>query len=619
MALSNPKSDNVTPLRAARSAAEEVKPQSRPARHYVSPSFERDSYSATAFGEAIDRASHAALARYTGGISPAAIMEAWFDWSIHLAAAPGKRLQLAEKAWRKWHRLARHAAVSTLQGKPCEPCIEPLPQDDRFRGEAWQRWPFNLMYQSFLLQQQWWHVATTGVPGVTRRHEQELQFLGRQVLDVFSPSNYVLTNPEILQRTLEEGGQNLLRGAQHLTEDMERGVSGAPLPGTEAFIPGETVAVTPGKVIMRNRLCELIQYSPTTGDVHPEPILIVPAWIMKYYILDLSPENSFVKHLVSQGFTVFILSWKNPGPEDRDLGLDDYRTLGVMEALKAISVIMPDRKVHGVGYCLGGTLLAIAAAALARGESSPFATLSFLASQVDFTEAGELQLFMDESQLAFLEDMMWEQGFLDSKQMAGAFQLLRSNDLVWSRMVKEYLMGERAPMNDLMAWNADATRMPFRMHSEYLRQLYLGNDLAESRFRVDGKPVTVGDIRVPVFAVGTLKDHVAPWPSVFKLNGLLDTEVTFLLTSGGHNAGIVSPPGHPRRTYQVRTRNDHDRHIDPDTWVAETPVRQGSWWPEFVSWLARRSGGRTAPPPMGNKAVGLAPLTDAPGTYVYQR
>src|ERR1700730_7278443 len=321
--------------------------------------------------------------------------------------------------------------------------------------------------------------------------------------------------------------------------------------GSEAFKVGREVAVTPGKVIFRNRLIEIIQYALTTVEVYAEPFLIVPAWIMKYYILDLSPGNSLVHHLVAKGHTVFVVSWKNPQEADRDLGMEDYRRLGIMAALDAVSATVPERQVHAVGYCLGGTLLAIAAAAMARDEDERLKSVTLFAAQSDFTEAGELTLFIDEDQVRFLEDMMAERGYLDSKQIAGAFQLLRSNDLMWSPMVRDYLMGDRRPMTDLMAWNADATRMPCRMHSEYLRRLFLNNDLAEGRFEVDGKPVSLRDIHVPLFAVSSIADHVAPWRSVYKIQMLTEADVTFALSNGGHNAGIVNPPGHPNRHHQI--------------------------------------------------------------------
>ena len=577
------------------------------------PPDQRDSYAVTAFADIVDRSLHAAIARLTMGLSPTAMMQAYADWAIHLASQPGKRMQLVDKAVRKTTRLAQYAAQGAIKGAAAEPCIEPLPQDRRFDGPAWQQWPFNVMYQSFLLNQQWWHNATTGMRGVSKQHERMAEFMSRQILDMVSPSNFLATNPELMRRTIEKGGQNLVAGFRNMLEDWERRVSGKKPVGTENFKVGKDVAVTPGKVVYRNRLIELIQYAPTTDTVRPEPVLIVPAWIMKYYILDLSPHNSLVKYLTDQGFTVFMISWKNPDAEDRDLGMEDYRKLGVMDALDAVNTIVPNEKVHAVGYCLGGTLLSIAASAMARDNDERLQSLTLLAAQTDFTEAGELMLFIDESQLAFLEDMMWEQGFLDTAQMAGAFQMLRSNDLVWSYMIRNYVMGEREPVIDLMAWNADTTRMPYRMHSEYLRRLFLNNDLAEGRYVAGGKPVALSDLRAPIFAVGTVRDHVAPWRSTYKIRALTDTAVTYLLTTGGHNAGIVSEPDHKRRSYQVSTFAADAPHTDPDTWAQTTAHKQGSWWLEWSEWLAARSGTPVAPPAMPATAAEAAP-----GRYVLQ-
>jgi len=326
-----------------------------------------------------------------------------------------------------------------------------------------------------------------------------------------------------------------------------------------------------------------------------------------------------VRYLTGQGFTVFMISWKNPDADDRNLGMGDYLKLGVMASMDAVSAVTGQPRVHTIGYCLGGTLLSIAAAAMSRDGDDRIATLTLLATQTDFTEAGELTLFINESEIKFLEDMMWQKGYLDTQQMAGAFQILRSNDLVWSRMVRQYLMGEPEHMNDLMAWNADATRMPYRMHSEYLHRLFLHNDLAEGRFSVDAKPVVLSDIRMPVFLVGTERDHVAPWRSVYKFHLTADTEVTFLLTNGGHNAGIVSEPGHPHRHYRMIHASRDDTYVDPDRFMEIAPLREGSWWPELVSWLEDHSGEPVDPPPMGAPEAGYAPIRPAPGTYVFGR
>ncbi len=566
----------------------------------------------------LDRTFKANLARVTQGITPAGLARAYFDWWTHLMLAPGKQLQLVEKAGRKATRLAIYAANAAADPET-PPCIDPLPQDRRFNDEGWRGWPYNLIYQSFLLDQQWWHNATTDIDGLSRRSQAVVSFITRQLLDMASPSNFPWTNPEIGRVTLEQGGRNLVQGFQNAFDDWQRFALGQPPVGAEQYQVGKNVAATPGKVIYQNRLIELIQYLPTTEEVFPEPVLIVPAWIMKYYILDLSPGRSLVEYLVSRGHTVFILSWKNPGPEDRYLGMDDYQRLGVMAALDAVSKIVPNRKVHAAGYCLGGTLLTIAAATMGRDGDNRLASMTLLASQNDFSDAGELGLFISESQVSYLEHMMWDQGYLDTHQMAGAFHILRSNDLIWSRMVHDYMLGERKPFNDLMAWNADLTRMPYRMHSEYLRRLFLRNDLATGRYVVDDRPVWFGDIRVPCFAVGTVADHVAPWRSVYKIHLQESREVTFVLTGGGHNTGIVSEPGNPRCQFQIATRISNGPYLDPDSWQTETPYTEGSWWPAWEVWLAQRSGEKVAPPPLGAQQRGYRPLRDAPGIYVLQR
>ncbi|MFC0327657.1 PHA/PHB synthase family protein [Halomonas organivorans] len=562
----------------------------------------------------LDRAFHAGLAKLTAGISPAGLASTQAEWLMHLALSPGKQIELVDKAGRKAWRLGHYLQRLALD-PGVEPCIEPMPQDRRFRAPAWRLWPYSLYYQAFLLNQQWWHIATTDVTGLPVERERVVNFVVRQWLDRWSPSNLPWLNPEVASLTLATGGQNLVQGWHNLLEDAQRALAGRPPVGAEAYRVGHELATTAGKVVYRNRLIELIQYAPTTERVYAEPVLIVPAWIMKYYILDLHAGASLVEYLVGQGHTVFMISWRNPDSDDRELGMDDYRRLGPMAALDAIVEITGSDRVHGVGYCLGGTLMSIVAAAMARDADPRLASLTTLATQVDFTEAGELMLFIGESQISYLESMMWDRGYLDGYQMAGAFQILRSNDLIWSRVVHSYLLGQRQPMNALMAWNADLTRMPYRMHSEYLRRLFLDNDLANGRYGVEGRPVAISDIRVPLFSVATDEDHVAPWRSVYKIHLLADAdEVTFVLTNGGHNAGIISEPGHPRRHYQCCTRRGTDRYLDPDTWRGSAPTEKGSWWPAWQAWLVAHSSARVAPPSLGSERH--PPLEDAPGRFV---
>ncbi|WEK43233.1 MAG: alpha/beta fold hydrolase [Candidatus Sphingomonas colombiensis] len=560
--------------------------------------------------QAFDRVLHGLEGKITGGISPIAIAMAGFDWAAHMANAPFHRAELAIDAWMCGLRMM--AALAGVNE------IEPAADDHRFVSEGWAKEPYRGFMQWFLLAQGWTEEATSCLSGVSCENGRIARFVARQGLDMFSPSNIPWANPEVIATTLAEGGRNLFEGAVNALTDMSALATGSP-PLTR-FKPGRNVAVARGKVVFRNELIELLQYASTTGTVRAEPVLITPAWIMKYYIMDLSPHNSLIHFLVAQGFTVFCISWRNPGVDMRETSFDAYRSDGFLAALDAVGHICGDVRVHACGYCLGGTLLAITAAAMARDGDKRLASVSLFAAQTDFSEAGELQLFINEPQIAFLEDAMADRGYLDGKQMGGAFQLLRSRDLIWSRMVKNYWLGRGDEPNDLMAWNDDATRLPARMHSEYLRRLFLHNDLAEGRYLVDDRPIALSDIQVPLFVVGTAADHVAPWCSVFKIHLLNPGEITFVLTSGGHNAGIVSEPGHPQRHFRIATRMPGTPYVGPESWFECISPQEGSWWPVWTNWLAARSREEEiAPPSIGNAAAGLPAIDDAPGSYVLER
>ena len=560
----------------------------------------------------LDRAARAAVARMSGGVSPQAYLDAWSDWALHLARSPGRQLELMELGWSNAMKLAAHAAG----GAPTP--FAPKAYDHRFTHPGWGRPPYSLWQQGFLATQDWWDAATDRLRGLRGQDADRARFMARQLLDTMSPSNFPGLNPEIMEATRATGGRNLAEGAEHFARDVLGTLAGVHTPPPEGWRIGEALATTPGEVVYRNDLFELIQYAPSTDKVHAEPILIVPAWIMKYYILDLSPHNSMVRYLVDQGFTVFMISWCNPTADQADLSLDDYRARGVMAALDAVSAIVPGRGIHAMGYCLGGTILAIAAATMARDRDERLASITLLAAQVDFAEAGELLLFTDESQVAFLEDLMWEQGYLDRPQMARAFAVIRSEDLIWSRGVKRYFLGQDDLPTDLGVWNTDTTRMPARMHSEYLRGLFLENRLSAGRFAVEGRVIALKDISAPLFVVGTETDHVAPWRSVYKTALFTDAEMTFVLTSSGHNGGIVSEPGHKGRHYRIGCREAGALYSGPDRWIEGRAPVEGSWWPELSRWLAARSTGEGAPPGMGAPEMGYPTLGPAPGTYVHQ-
>jgi polyhydroxyalkanoate synthase len=558
-----------------------------------------------------DRSVHAALSRYTGGLSLVSLGLALADWAWHLAGAPGTAARLATQA----PLAALEALHKAAQG------LDGATDDPRFADAAWSVWPFAAAATLHHAAEQWWQDATE-LRGQDHHHHDVVQLFARQWLDMMSPSNWPWSNPQVLRATAESRGDNLLRGLAHALDDWRRTQGLAPLqePGP-ARRPGHEVACTPGQVVHRNHLVELIQYAPQTPRVQRAPVFIVPSWIMKYYILDLSPHNSMVRWLVGQGHTVFMLSWRNPDENDALLDMEDYARLGVLDSLAAVSALTGGVPIHAAGYCLGGTLLAIAAAALARRQGvqggeviAPLATLTLLAAEVDFREPGELGILVDEAQVAMLEDMMAERGFLTGRQMAASFQFLHARDLIWSTRMREYLLGEREAPSDLMAWNADLTRMPATMHSHYLHSLYLHNDLAEGRYEVEGAPVALGDLRRPMFVVGTVKDHVSPWHSVYKIHRLAPhADISFVLTSGGHNAGIVSEPGHAGRDYRLLISRAAETRLTAEDWQQAAPRFEGSWWPAWHHWLVTHDGG-TVPARHLDRSPALGP---APGTYVH--
>lgn len=582
--------------------------------------------------QALDETFHGFLTRRTMGLSPIALALAAADWAMHLAASPGRQMVLGQRAL----ALAQQAMASAVN-PPMDENGQPIADNDnRFIDASWRQWPFSALKEGYKANSAWWREAVQ-VDGMSRHHSHMVEFFNRQIMDTFTPSNWLLTNPEALNKAQETQGQSLLQGYQHFSEDLRKAETARSTPDVLeplTFEVGKDVAITPGKVVYRNHLIELIQYTPTTDKVYPEPLLIVPSCIMKYYILDLSQSNSMVKYLVGQGYTVFIISWRNPDASDRDLGMQDYLQMGVMDALAAVKERAGAPRVHALGYCLGGTFLSIVAAAMGRHtrmaqnqtagrraedrsmERLPeLASVTLLAAQTDFSEPGEMGVFIDDEQLKTLRQQMDLKGYLSGSAMAGSFQFLNMRELVFTRNTRRYLLGQEEADFDLMSWNSDLTRLPARMHSEYLSSLFLNNALATGKYRVAGQGIALMDIHAPMLVVGTTRDHVSPWRSVYKIHLQTDTHVTFVLAAGGHNAGIVSEPGRPRRSYQINSIEDNQGWVEPDEWLASAPTRQGSWWEAMDAWLKERSGKPVAPPAIDPAHV----LCDAPGEYVMVR
>ncbi|WP_322996044.1 PHA/PHB synthase family protein [Castellaniella sp.] len=582
-----------------------------------------------AAAQALDESVRAQWARTCGGLSPIALALAHTDWAMHMLSSPGRQAMLAQRAL----DLGQQAWASAMSPATSET----TEKDARFSNPAWGQWPYNAITAGYKAMDTWFREAAQQGNGVSAHHQHMVNFFTGQTLDALSPSNWLWTNPEVLQTAQETGGQSLRDGWEFFLQDMQEQLTANPDTPADALEPleyqvGKDVAVTPGKVVFRNHLIELIQYSPSTDKVQPEPILIVPSCIMKYYILDLSPHNSMVKYLVDQGHTVFIISWRNPDASDRDLKMQDYLSSGVLAAMAAAKTASGAPRLHTVGYCLGGTFLAIVAATLGRLARKPtertakeqalipadlpeLASVVLLAAQTDFAEPGDLGVFIDDAQLATLRQSMNERGYLSGKQMGGSFVYLASRGLLWGRNTRRYLMGEDDPSFDLMSWNADTTRLPARMHAEYLNALFLNNALSAGQYRFAGTTVALMDINAPMMVVATTRDHVSPWKSVYKIHLQTDTHVSFVLAEGGHNAGIVSEPGRPRRSYQIDSVEDNMGWTDPDDWKAQAPTTQGSWWEAMHAWLTARSGQPIAARPIPKAQA----LCDAPGTYVMTR
>ncbi len=535
-----------------------------------------------------------------------------------LASDPAALLAKQSSLWQDYLRLW-HNTAQRLLGEDTPPIIPHDGKDRRFKDPAWQQSAvYEYILQSYLLTARWLQHTVSGVQGVDAVTARKLDFHTRQFIDALSPSNFVLTNPEVLRATLESNGENLVRGLQNMLLDLERGDGSLRVSMTneDCFELGRNLALTPGKVVFENALMQLIQYSPSTKEVYQTPLLMIPAWINKYYILDMQPDNSMVGWLVAQGHTVFVISWVNPNERLAQKSFDDYMRQGPLAALNAIEQATGEKAVNLVGYCLGGTLLSILLSWLhARGEASRAKSATYFTTLIDFTDAGELSVFIDEEQLSGMEARMREKGYLDGADMSMTFNMLRANDLIWSFVVNNYLLGKDPFPFDLLYWNTDSTRMPAVMHSFYLRNMYLENRLRlKGGITVADVPIDVRSIRTPSMIVSAREDHIAPWKSTYAATQLYGGEVEFVLAASGHIAGMINPP--VRNKYAYWTGNK-DFPTNPEDWLAEAREQSGSWWPYWNSWLAKHAGEKVSARTPG--AGKLAVIEDAPGRYVKEK
>ncbi|NBX02513.1 MAG: class I poly(R)-hydroxyalkanoic acid synthase [Alphaproteobacteria bacterium] len=572
-------------------------------------------------GERSQRIMQEFLTRQTqniGNISidPFNVSGAFMDLFARLAADPvglmEKQMELLQSYMQLWQSTAQR-----FMGGDAEPVVALDARDKRFRDVAWQENAvFDFLRQSYLLTARWMQHSVSDVEGMEPKDAKKIDFYTRQFVDAMSPSNFLMTNPEVLKATIESKGENLVRGLENMLEDLERGKGSLRISMTDfnAFALGKNLALTKGKVVYQNDLIQLIQYEATTKEVHKTPLLVIPAWINKFYILDLQQENSLVKWLVDQGHTVFVVSWVNPDEHLSEKSFDHYMAEGPLAALDAITEITGEESASVMAYCLGGTLLSITLAWLeAKGHAGRVKSATYLTTMVDFSEAGELSVFIDEEQIKMMEQRMSETGYLEGSEMATTFNMLRANDLIWSFVVNNYLLGKDPFPFDLLYWNADSTRMPAKMHSFYLRNMYQQNLLVSpGALKIGGVPIDLRTIKTPSYVLSAREDHIAPWKSTYAATQIYSGDIRFVLAASGHIAGVINPPSKNKYCHWVS--HDHDFPKSPDAWVKGATEQAGSWWTDWDKWQAKFAGKKVPARKCGGGS--LKPIEDAPGSYV---
>ena len=551
-------------------------------------------------------------------LDPMNVAGAFLELTQRMLTDPTAIAQAQMQLWQNYLTLWQ-ATTTRMMGGEAEAAVTSEPGDRRFKDEAWNDNPvFDYIKQSYLMTARWITETVTEVDGLDPQTAKKIDFYTRQFVDAVSPSNFVATNPQVLRETVESGGQNLVNGLKNMLDDLERGNGKLKIRMTDnnAFEVGENIATAPGKVVFQNDLMQLLQYDPATETVQRRPLLIIPPWINKYYILDLQPRNSFIRWASAQGLTVFVVSWVNPDADLAEKSFADYMREGPLAALDAIAAATGEREVNAIGYCIGGTLLATTLALMAARGDDRITSATFFTSLVDFSEAGDLQVFIDEEQLTNLERKMDRDGYLDASDMSTTFNMLRANDLIWSFVINNYLMGRDPFPFDLLYWNSDSTRLPAAMHRYYLRNMYQHNLLVEpGALEIDAVPIDLGKITQPTFILSTKEDHIAPWAATYAATQIYGGPVKFCLAGSGHIAGVINPPA-DKTKYGYWTKTGKAPK-SPDAWLDGATEHAGSWWPEWLTWVSRYSGGE-APARMPGDG-GLPALEAAPGSYVKNR